>query len=747
MVELFPTEKFRKKFNQLIKYKEQYIRECEIIPETNPFDVSDLDGYYKRIEQWDTSQLQWKLGRCRAASLTKDTYDAWLLSNFKKNMPNNFLGYRDDTLDIYRKRCKIALKELKTAERMVLQGAYLPESQRRYGYQIKLDTGIRGFVEKDIEILKEGCEFILKDKVAEYVKERVCPIALDNALALHYEINRRNVQKGFYDMDIKSGKIVRDIERNCVNFPLVKDIPYIKNGREILKLRVQVNQEPDSSGRVGRIDVIKPLPYHPIFDKFIGKDAKFVWNTRLTLEEQKEISRLVYPGWSTILDVKTNYLSLHPDFSRLLHIISRKGKTFKEEGISYITVGSESCVWAQKTRPAVQVTKEAAKISEAEYKTKNPLELTEITERFMESLEQMEKGLIDAHPRQDLFDSAVSTFEAWVEYDFDPNVIEPMLANMLYHHIAKIDSRLVSKNLILLIEDQLERGYERWEWVGAWLHKFGTIKDSLSVNDWRYIIKITKQPITTFLDSHDLQILMDRMETVDSIKFKKEFLNIEGYYKELKDLYNDDGEFKKKWHAHMKTPLNKEYIFFLTMIKLKELQLNVNLAKKELEIQRKAWGERTPAEVWIDAFIEARDNKEISTQGREVGLARRSFVSESSGYLHVGVMDNLGNYWSGFFTSDPMEWFGGSSVREKWDEMSQEEQIEWSIKNTDAHIGTFNPLTYSKYVIRARLYGIFTDNFFWKELQCWDEDASEWDEECILDSVSQYLGEYEWSLR
>ncbi|KKN39596.1 hypothetical protein LCGC14_0741700 [marine sediment metagenome] len=751
MADRFPTSELRKHSNQLIKFNKQYVRECEITPDVNPFDISDVDAYYKRIEQWDANQLRWKLNRCKLASSVKDIYEVFMIDEIKEKMPRNFLGHVNDDLNVYKKRCRIALEKLKTAERVVLQGAYLPEEQRRYGYQIEIDTGLRGFDENSTEIIKEGCKYILEDKGLKHITHEVCPIVLDNALALHYEINRRNVEKGFYDLDIKSGVIVRDIERNCVDFPLIKDIPYIKNGREILRLRVEVSREPDRSGRVGRIDIIKPIPYHPIFDKFVNKDAKYVWDKLLTMEEKYEITRLVYPVEA--IQISTiSYLHLNPTLARFLYAIGRERGTLKK-GVPYLlTIGSETCVWAQKTRPAAQLTKETAKISKAEYEAKNPLELAEITENFMESLEKMERGLIDAHPRQDLFDSAVSTFEAWVEYDFDPNVIEPMLANMLYNHIAKIDPRLVSRNFLLMIEDQKEQGHEQWGWTKLWLDKYHTVKDTLSIDDWRHIIKLTKNPITSYLHTHDIDNLIANYGNLDPenreariIEIRREFLDIDKFYYDIETLLLTDENFAEKWKTFIKMPFTKNIIFGHNITELMELQLLINNIKNELKVQRKKWKEKTPYDDWIDAFIQARDNDKIDVQGIDIGVAVEAYVSKSGGYMSVGVIDHHDNNWSGFQISDPASWFGGDSIRENWDEMTQEEQIQWASNNTDLEKDDFKGIT--KLGMENLLETTFMDEFFWSEMPCWDYENSEWDEACVLDSVYQDIDEISWSLR
>ena len=739
MPEMFPTTELKKHLGQLAKYNEQYVKECEIMPGVSPFNVKDVDGYYKHIEQWDTNQLRWKLKRCKMASSAKGVHDDILLAEFRDNMPVNFLGLITDNIPVYKVRCKDALKQLETAERIVLQGQMLPEPQRRHGYRITLDIGNVGFGEKDTERLKQGCRFILEDERADYVKTRDCPIVLDNALSIHYEINRRNIENGVYDMDIQSGVVVRDVERDCLDFPLTKDIPYIKNGKEIFRLRINVNLNPDSHGRVGRITVFKPVDMNTI-----GVSTPELYN-RLPTDEKMML----------LTNIEETYANPVLQFSRNLIHVQEKIFANRELIIQmllslapYDHIGSETCVWASKTTGAGILAEESEKQADTEDSAKDPLQLAQMTEEFLRTLETMDKGIVDAHPRQSLFDATVSTFQAWVEYDLDPAILDPMLANMMYVHVAKIDPTLISHNFIKILDNQVKEGYEHWGWVRAWLEKFSTVAETLTMDDWRYVVRLTKLPIDMFLSHVAIDRLIHKLPKDKRVEFKKEFFRTDDFYEMIK-IFLEDDDYITRWRDYVNTPFSKELIEDYDLVRLVRLRETIYLMTEEVKAKNKKWNEMSPYDNWINAFVEAREAGTIESIKEEgiptIGLAKSVFVHDQYGRMNVGMEDHLGNRWSGFSVPDPTEFFGGDSIRENWAEMTSNEKIDWILDNTDITREDLARWTNDPNLRNIEdSFDDYAHDYYMANISCWNEENTEWDEECILDEVMQYMELNKW---
>lgn len=509
---IFPDEKTKGKDNEKRKF-------------IDPFYI-DADKWYAIVDKLTDNKIADRIGTCgRAVKESEDIKDSIL------NLINT---------KIYDKRKSVHKKGK-------------PVYQYKYKNTKELDSACKAIdyaLEKNIE-LTENEAFLLPycdiwENINEFEKNEVCPISNYNSLYLHYGLNERKK-----DVDIPTGKIIRYIEKKCFKFPMTKDLYYPNENNPKIMFRIRVNDEPDDHGRVGKITVFGHRGKHGIellWKMVKGKseeEIREIWNQKerdvqlyhdtekgyaySRLGKQRLFTKYIINGYGkeriqnelsvihpypiALPDTPVNWGEMHPIMREVILDFSREKTCPILPDLEEI--GSETCIWAARNMSMSEQEESAKEIEESLEKAENPEDMINEYEKFMASLEHVKHGIVDAHPRQTLFSHEVSNITGWIEHNLDPvdsygtPVIDPMLANMLYEHIAVLDKDFVKKKFIKMVEGYAQSGMTQWNWLIGWLENFGTIKDLMTYDDYIYLGKVTNAPMASFIVKGDVNTLRE----------------------------------------------------------------------------------------------------------------------------------------------------------------------------------------------------------------------------------------------
>lgn len=758
------------------------LKSCEVVQGVNPYDVNPYE-YYEIMDKLSSSNIGNKILKCRQS-----------IQNIDKTVEvirRDYAGVEPRKAWVGAKYDEVARKIDKSCENL-LEGDNINKIQEEYEKlftyrvneylkdwakndvhfdrkEVEKDWGENYFpyVEKDGKVnrwrsferiteglgkdiekrilmpeLAEACKLLLDSKEERI---RTCPIANSNALVQHYTLNER---KG--DVDIESGIRVRKIERLCVGFPMIKDIPYNdpKTDKHLLTIRVQVNEKADSHGRVGSVAILRPL------EKELDYSPDLLWNNLSSYNMEAFYDKVLDWRFGTEYRHARAFDRLDDD----VQIIVWENKELLQELLrkqmkGNVEVGKETCVWAARSMSMGQQEKEAEVIEDKIEALKNLNKKIEVYEDYIQSFEQLEHGVVDAHPRQSLFDQTVSTMEAWVEMDLKAvdedgtPIIDPMLSNMLYLHIAQIDPKLITNQFLKLLEGQKKKGYDNWSWTIPWLDKFSVIRRSFTVDNLRFIHKIIEQPLTKIFTSTHISDILERegIEYEAQRKYIVEFIEYDTFIERIEKATEKDERLKERIERYIVVrdmPIKKYYktIPRMDYVPLSSSIINVllnhqhllNLIEAEVEAEDTEWYSQTTKQKWSDYFSRARENEEITPDKKDVGLFENVDTNISSFGIDWVVRDHEGNDWEAEHIGDPHDWFQDIDyTHEKWYEHDLEERIDWMVKHTNYTQGEFEDMTQEAIV--ARLVSEVPYEFVQYHTQCWDYENSCWDEDCILE--------------
>jgi len=228
------TEELKELVEKDIKEVREYLKQCEVFPGKDPWEVSYSSEEYKPIGRMSLKEIQKRADDCKNA-VEKLARTGGMIS-----------------MDI--------IEEINESEKPspFESGTHTPTVR-----ELCEDAIIKG---KKHEIFKENPELLDKCGLlldVENIKENeICPIANNNALYWKGEADYRMLESPVPLPDPVTGKSVRKIESLCFKFPLTASIPYVDKDTKEEKMRVyiEIHDNPDPiTGRLGWIYVLEPI--------------------------------------------------------------------------------------------------------------------------------------------------------------------------------------------------------------------------------------------------------------------------------------------------------------------------------------------------------------------------------------------------------------------------------------------------------------------------------------------------------
>lgn len=186
-------------------------------------------------------------------------------------------------------------------------------------------------------------------------------------------------------------------------------------------------------------------------------------------------------------------------------------------------IGSESCIWAQRSSSAGKVAKKYEKI---DIDWNNPDDVQKMIKNEYETLEGIEGNILDDFPRQTLFSHGVMSYGGWVESGFDPLQFPESTLTQIYRHINKIAPEIIVNNFKKMVKNQVNNN--EYEWVKSgrsriWLDRYNTL---LTIEDIIELLDIGKGQFKAE-NFMKINVLMKRIaHHSDSEQIKKK-LNID----------------------------------------------------------------------------------------------------------------------------------------------------------------------------------------------------------------------------
>lgn len=506
--------------NRRLKDINDIIDVCEIVKGKNPFKVRTGSPEYNYIMELLPHEVMDKVFACGEAV----------------NATNNLLG-------------EIPTPEIVHRLSMIFEGLghKAPLSFKSITEICNLYKAPEDVESELISKCKEYKEQMkIHNDIIEFLKKDVCPIANDNAISLHYELNRRNWLNFDNDPHIPSGIITRDIENKCLDFPLTAEFPYLdEQGNHILTVKFLVHKQPQD-GRAGELQIWRVLQTKKAWELIKGKNEIQLeeWWNDLTLEGQENytINELKF---DILLDRKYLWFEASPAFRTTLVEIA-KMKDFKPR---MQKVGTETCIWAERSAVAGKMAKKYEELAK-EIDWNDPTQITEMIKNEYSSLEGLDGEILNAFPRQTLFSHGKIAYGGWVESGFDPMRMPETTITSVYEHIAQIDPKIISKNFIKIIEGIVDSKSYHWvisDKARMWLNKFKGIKRAMRAEDWAYIIKLGEGrfELNHFLEQKTIREMFLRdPENMEKYSEVFGFTEVQKATNELYDILQTDDIFQ-----------------------------------------------------------------------------------------------------------------------------------------------------------------------------------------------------------
>ncbi len=780
--------------------KKQHFDTCELFKNRNPYDVKGVE-FYKKVEKMDIDELRLKLEGCYSTIThidhIKDYFlekyvpthirtgirynrDDWEKMEHKlreeiaektcNGLFNSDINKLDSNLEEYIKKGVSTVKtdleksdiyfteeEIKHDYLGEYKNSYFPIFDDNKNFSQWITHTVLGYKPYSIFELRDACE-IVKDTQAERPKK--CQIVNDNGLILHYVINERSD-----NIDVKTGLMMRDIEKRCIGFPMIKDIPYIRNGKEVFRFRVKVTKDPDSSGRVGRIDIVVVKPE----ESLVGIETEHIYDELRDIEK-RNVLNLVLGTDMVLWGTGFRHARSFDEHDKRVQkkILENRAivlKLWNKGNTGTRTIGGETCVWAASTKPLGVQEAEAEKLLTKDYEGMDLAERIQFFEDQLNNLDRLEGGLVDAFPRQTLFNQTVSTMAGWVDFELAPNdpfgnpLVDPLLANMLYQHIVQVDPSLLSRHFVKLVKSQAIRQAEQiksgaihpqdvknqWNWIIAWVKKFNQVEYSLTYEDLVQVHDIVKLPLN---DIFDANLIIDIVKTQENKytlvelidKYFALFNQISPFGAIMKSMENP--EFSEIWHEYF-APINiisTTTSFDSAVNRSAVYKQQAEWIEHELYLKNKSWQDSSVFEQLIKNWIVDRDNDNIKAEKTKIGIFKAWSLSEdSTGAMAYMVTDHFGTSFSGWYSQSPLDELCDLHQYDRdWAELPVLEKMRFAAKIDNISVRElFGSPDKSKTLELPPEGESFFDDYFhaYSLSRCpfWNDANEEWDREAIMD--------------
>lgn len=476
---------------ELKKRITESLDECEIIPgiPTKDIDREMWDDFWQNTPK---EELERKVLDCQLAVMKMDK------AIFDIVLPTKY------NVDDFRKKCKI----IEDAERKGMP--------------------LAGFEER----LLPKCKLV--KRLEEEKKLNVCPIAIDNALSIAQAHDNQLVEKGIYEPSHLNLN-VRKVERRCLDFPIEEDRIIDTPSGKTMRVVVGVNKKPDASGRMGYVSIQslekrmdertldKLSDMARLYRHFLEDGMRLIGLTNITrkilelFKDEPLKPDIVYTNADSFLPDLETFKRVGFTVGDLIKFLEKRLNIKVKIEDYWKEKGRETCVWARPTEMVKIMSpedfKEAIKTldkGETEAFVKRLKEegweirsvpIAKDPAEYIENLEEMHKtsyettpDIQNRYPYTTLLGVHTSSIFGWLEQEYNPYILQPLLANQLMSHIVEIDPEIGKLFLLSKIYEYQEMTpieEINYDWIIKFIEKFEPVKKILTTEDYKEIVEIT----------------------------------------------------------------------------------------------------------------------------------------------------------------------------------------------------------------------------------------------------------------